>query len=349
MATGLRELAEELGLSMTTVSRALNGFPEVGAATRERVRRAAERTGYRANATARRLATGRANAFGIVFSTERDVLDSPIVTDFLSGVGEVCAAEGIDLLLSPTRPGGEVATCRRLIASGTVDALIVFANLFQDEGMMPLAGSGFPIVVHGRPPEGCAAPSLSIDNRGAFRLGAAHLLALGHRRIALLNGDERQTYAIDRRRGFLDALEAAGVPVRSRDLTSGAHSFRHGLETARRILRDPDRPTALLCSSILTALGAMKAAAERGLAVPADLSLLAHDDGVASLPPEMASSALSTLHSPVRAAGLSVARLALRRIAGDAAGPLTEVWPAELVERESTAAPPDLLPNANCP
>lgn len=340
MTIGLKELAAQLGLSMTTVSRALNGFPEVGAATRARVQAAASAAGYRANVTARRLATGRANAFGIVFSSERDVLESPIVTDFLSGVGDVSAERGIDLILCPTRPGEETASCNRLIAGGTVDALIVFANILLEDGMAALVATGFPVVVHGRPQEGIAVPSLSVDNHAAFHGAAGHLLALGHRRLGLLNGDETQTYAIDRRAGFLAALEEAGLEADPGLLSSGPQTFVQGLAAARAMLARAERPTGLVCSSVLMALGALKAAGEAGLGVPDDLSVVAFDDEVRALPPDMATPSLTTVHSPIRAAGAQVAAMALEAVAGTGPAERTQIWTASLVQRGSTAPPP---------
>ncbi|RFC64517.1 LacI family transcriptional regulator [Fulvimarina endophytica] len=344
---GLKEIAGELGLSLTTVSRALNGYPEVGIETRRRVLSAAERLNYRPNAVARRLATGRANAVGVVSPLSRRTLESPIVMDFLTGVSEKLAEDGLNLVFTQVQEGHEREGCESLIASGTVDGLILFSPLLEDERTASLAELDFPIVAHGRPLHGISVPSLSIDNYEAFRQAAGHLLARGHRRIGLLNGDERQSYAMDRLEGVKAALADAGEGELVL-AAAGEMSFERGRDAVAQML---DRqgvgavskevsgaeapPTALLCSSILLALGAGRALRERGLEIPRDVSIIAHDDQVAALPPILAWPALTTTTSSIRAAGRRVAELLDARIRGEIAADHSEVWKADLVERES--------------
>ncbi|KQT53696.1 hypothetical protein ASG43_17835 [Aureimonas sp. Leaf454] len=338
--TSLKALAAHLKLSQTTVSRALNGYPEVGAKTRRRVLEAAERLDYRPNPVAQGLATGRANAIGILFSIESNMLESPIVADLLTGISETAAERGLAIHLNPIRAGEEVAACERIVRSGAVDALVLLSPILDDPETSVLAEIDFPVVAHGRPIFGQTVASLSVDNVGAFRKGAAYLAALGHHRIALLNGEENRAYGRDRRDGFLMALAAAGLDCDERLMTCGQQTYLRGYAAAEAMLALPERPTAFLCSSVLLATGASRAIAEAGLRIPEDVSLIAHDDAVAALPSDMAFAGLTVLRSPVRAAGRRIGEMAIERARGTPANELVEVWDVPLVEGGSTAPAP---------
>ena len=146
----LKDLADHLGLSQTTVSRALNGYPEVSEATRRRVLEAAERYHYRPNPSARRLATGRAGAIGAVLPTDRNLLVDPHFVEFLAGLGERLVEDEMDIVLCPSRGGDETGTYRRIVAGNRVDALILSGPLVEDERVALLTELGHPFVVHGR-------------------------------------------------------------------------------------------------------------------------------------------------------------------------------------------------------
>jgi LacI family transcriptional regulator len=336
MTMNLKELSAKLGLSQTTVSRALNGYPEVNETTRQRVLAAAERHGYRPSPAARRLATGRAQALGIVFPIERNVLLDPLFIEFLAGVCEVAGRHGFDILVSPTTAAQELATYERLARNGTVDAVILSSPGLEDERIRRVVKRGFPAVVHGRPANAGPVAFLDIDNEGAFYQAGRFLAQLGHRRIALINGDEKLSFAADRRAGFLKALAEAGIEPRDDLVFSGQMSVENGYRFARAALAGKGQPTAFLCSSILVALGVQRAIAEAGLSVPDDVSLIAHDDEMPSFRADHLHPPLTTTRSSIRAAGVRVAEMAIARISGQDPAELREVWPVELVVRGST-------------
>ena len=211
---------------------------------------------------------------------------------------------------------------------------LAMQQLVATSGIADLA---FPIVTHGRPLHGQNVPYLSIDNFGGFRRGAQHLVELGHRRIGLVNGEARQAYAQDRTQGLGAALDEAGIDGAEHLVRYGPLTFTQGYQSTLSILDEFQAPTALLASSILVALGAMKALAERGLRVPQDMSIVAHDDEVAAFPPSMATPQLTTLNSSIRAAGARIAEMALERIASGGKPVPSEVWPVPLTVRGSTA------------
>lgn len=335
----LKQLSAELGLSQTTVSRALNGYPEVSEATRQRVLAAAERTGYRPSPAARRLATGKAYALGMVFPVERNILVEPLFVEFLAGVSETAVRSNFDILISPATAESEVETYARLARNGTVDAVILSSPALDDPRIELVQRLGFPAVVHGRSRFDRPVAFLDIDNEDAFFQATRFLVQLGHRRIALLNGDERMTFAHDRRRGMQRALEAVGLGIDDLIAFSGMMNAESGHRFARAALAEDPRPTAMLCSSILVALGALRAIAEAGLSVPDDVSIVVHDDEMPAFRADQMHPPLTTTRSSIRAAGARVAEMALARMQGEPAEALQEVWPVELVVRESTAPP----------
>lgn len=339
----LKELSAHLGLSQTTVSRALNGYPEVGEATRARVLEAANRFGYRPSQAARRLATGTAHALGIVFPVERNVLLDPLFVEYLAGVSETAGRHRFDILISPAETGNEIATYARLARSGTVDAVLISGPALHDPRLERLIALDFPAIVHGRPAEALPLPSLDIDNRSAFAQATRYLIHLGHRRIALVNGDERLTFALDRRAGVEDALAAAGLALDAGLCTTGPMTVDTGYSAARVALSSPTgRPTAFLCSSVFVALGVLRALGEAGLKVPEDVSIIAHDDEMPAFRADYMTPALTTTRSSIRAAGRRIAEIALARIAGTLDPTAREVWPVDLVVRASTGPAPPL-------
>jgi LacI family transcriptional regulator len=331
----LKDLADRLGLSQTTVSRALNGYPEVNETTRRRVLDAARHYEYRPNPSARRLATGRAGAVGAVLQTDRNLLLDPHYVEFLAGLGEALAQHEIDIVLSPAR-GDEAASYRKIAAGTRVDALILSSPLVEDPRIAMLAKLGMPFILHGRTLSDTPHAWLDIDNEGAFRHAANHLLDLGHTRIALINGTRRLTYAMHRDRGFRAALATRSVTVDEHMVGEGAMTDEVGFRFAERFLAMKPRPTAMLVSSMMMALGAFRAIRSAGLELGREMSMIAHDDVFPFLNPDRMVPTLSTTRSSIRAAGTRVAELALEVIGGRAPDSVHELWPVDLVVRGST-------------
>ena len=208
----LKEFAKLVGMSQTTVSRALNGHPEVNERTRARLVEAARLHGYSPNAHARFLATGHASIIGCVIPvTGRNEIVNPIYADFLAGVGEECAARRFDINLSMVPDDDQAQAYRGLKSKGLISGVIVQFPRHDDTRLALLDSIGLPYVVHGRV-SGHPDPYswVEVNNQRAFERAAGFLLQLGHRRIALLNGDERLDFAHRRREGYLKALREAG-------------------------------------------------------------------------------------------------------------------------------------------
>ena len=335
----LKHLARELGLSQTTVSRALSGYPEVREQTRARVSEAAAKLGYRPNVSALGLATGRSGTIGIVLRS--GVEFGPHTSEFLGGVGERLADDEIDISVSTVESyADELRVYRRLAQTKRVDAVILHSPLPSDERARLLLDLKLPFVLHGRTDIGTPLAWLDIDNRDALRRSTQHLLELGHRRIGLINGPDGMMFAEHREQGYREALTRRRVDVLPHLIANGQFTDEVGFRVTHRFLDRHPRPTAILAGSMMTALGVMRAIRARGLMLGKDVSLIAHDDVFAYLNADNMVPSISTTRSSMRAAGARIAELIQQLLAGTPLGDVHELWPVELVLRESTGPAP---------
>jgi len=244
-------------------------------------------------------------------------------------------------VLSPAAADDEETTYRRIVANKQVDALYLSAPRHADSRIALVQGLGIPYIVHGRS-EGLDFdyPFLDIDNEAAFHDATRLMVQLGHKRVALLNGEETQTFAICRERGVRRALDTSGLVLPPAMLRSVAMTEENGYRAARSLLMQSEAPTAILCSRLIMALGVVRAARDLGRSIPRDLSLIAHDDVFPWLKPENFSVPLTTTRSSIRAAGQRIAERLAARISGQEAGALGEVWPVDLIVRSSIARAP---------
>ncbi|WP_018234791.1 substrate-binding domain-containing protein [Ensifer sp. BR816] len=341
MAVNLKQLAEILGLSQTTVSRALNGYPEVNAETRQRVLQAVRETGYRPNRAAQRLATGKAYSIGLVMPIAPGIDSDIHFGEFLAGLAEEAVKHDFHFVLNPSAPEDEEATFRRLAASGNVDAVFLAYMRANDPRIPMLKALSIPFVVHGRSIGGPRDyPFLDIDNRRAFYDATKLLLQLGHHRIALINGPEYLAFSMRRKKGVVQALDEWGLGFDDELVHHSVMADEYGYRSMQRFLHRPDPPTAVLCSSTVLALGAVRAINQAGLLIGHDISIIAHDDVLPMLKPENFSVPLTTTRSSLRAAGARIATRLIGGIVGRGDYPEQELWRAELIVRASTGPAP---------
>lgn len=340
----LKELASALGLSPTTVSRALNGYPEVNEDTRRRVQEAAIRHNYRPNVRAKSLATGRAMAIGhvIPISTKHEMVN-PIFADFIAGAGETYSRAGYEMILSVVSDADEARAYREMHARGSVDGVIVHGPRAADPRIAMLQEIGLPFVVHGRATganEGYCW--LDINNRRAFQRATEFLLDLGHRRIGFINGLERMDFALRRRTGYLAALAARGLNEDPALMVSGEMTEGYGYRSARAMLARPDPPTAFLVSSMITAIGLRRAASDAGLLLGRDVSVITHDDELSYLRNGEAVPLFTATRSSVREAGRLAAEMLLDVIADPDGAPRQRLLEADLIMGQSTGPAPQI-------
>jgi LacI family transcriptional regulator len=334
----LKELSHIIGLSQTTVSRALNGYPEVSEATRLRVADLAKTHNYRPNARAKGLATGRTHAIGhvIPFSHSHEIVN-PIFGDFISGVGEVYAREGYDLMMSVVSTEDELATYRNLSARSSVDGVVIHAPQLDEPRIALMQKIGLPFVVHGRASnEKTPYAWLDVNNHSAFKRATEFMLDLGHRHIGLVNGLEKMDFAYRRREGYLAALKERGVKADPALMRSAEMTEVFGYQTAKDMLQRETPPTAFLAASMISAIGVRRAIEELGLRMGQDVSVITHDDDLGYLKNGQDVPIFTACRSSVRTAGIKLAQLLLRQIENPDAPPETELLEVELIAGRST-------------
>jgi len=335
----LKELSLNLGLSQTTVSRALNGYPEVSEATRARVKLAATQHNYVPSTRAKGLATGKALAIGHVIPvrSQHEMLN-PVFGDFIAGAGEVYARNGYEMILSILDGSStEEDVYRGMQARRSVDGVVVHGPKMADPRIPLLHDIGLPFVVHGRASEIDTPYSwIDVNNRSAFHNATKALIALGHTRIALLNGLEDMDFAQRRRAGFEDAMREAGLAIDPDQMTSGEMTEDIGYVATKMMLAAKTAPTAFVSSSLIMAMGARRAIEERGLKLGQDVSVLTHDDNLSYLQNGGDDPVFSATRSSVREAGRLVAEMLLHHIAQPLAPPSSHLLDAELVMGQST-------------
>ena len=338
----LKQLAKKLHLSQTTVSRALNDYPEVSEATRARVKAGAEKHGYSPNISARNLAMGQAMAIGhvIPLSTQYEMMN-PIFSDLISAASSVYAEHGYELVLSIVDNAEEEEVYRKLKARRSVAGVVLHAPEMADNRVEFLSAIKLPFAVHGRV-SAHNAPYCWVDvnNRSAFRRATELLLDLGHRRIGLINGVESKDFAFRRRQGFEDALTARGVDIDTALMRSGMLTEEEGYIAVAEMLRLPKRPTAFVVSSMVSAFGAKRGIEDAGLVMGRDVSVVTHDDALSYLKNSGESPIFTSTLSSVREAGRLLAENLIHHINNPAEPMRQELLKADLRLGRSTGPAP---------
>ncbi|MCL6406286.1 LacI family DNA-binding transcriptional regulator [Dickeya dadantii] len=335
----LKQIAKTLGLSVTTVSRALNGYDDVAAETRLRVEDEARRLGYRPNTFARRLKMGRIDAVGLVFPLQPAPLSNTTFMEMVAEISHELSKQEIDLLLIADEEQADHPAFLRMIESRRVDALIVAHTLQQDSRLQYLQSIDFPFLALGRSDLPTPYAWFDFDNQAGAALATRHLIALGHRHIAFLGEHHPQSFIAQRRAGYLDALAAAGITRRDELLRQIAPSRREGYQTTLQWLALPQPPTAIVVDGSTQGEGAALALRDSGrLQGEQAVSLIVYD----GLPAD------SLLEIPVTAitqatrvqVGRQIADMVFRLLAGDAPASLQALWQPQLRAGQTDNPPP---------
>lgn len=311
----LKQLSDQLGLSQTTVSRALNDYPEVNEKTRSRVKHAASIGGYHPDVRAIGLATGKARVIGHVIpvANKNDVFN-PVFTDFIAAASQTYSEFGYELMLKIARSEDETAIYKGLAAARAVDGVVLHSPLRDDPRLALLQEVGLPFVVHGRVLSSDDYSWVDMDNENAFKLATQHLIDLGHTDIALLNGLETLSFAWLRKCGYLDALNENNIAPDARLMASDDLTEQYGFQAANSMLAQEQPPTAFLVSSYIVALGVRRAISLSGLAIGKDISVIIHDDELSYFDNGGVVPQFTSTRSSVRDAGRRVAELLLQKI-----------------------------------
>lgn len=324
-------VAEAVGVSQSTVSRALRGDPRVHADTRRLIEAAAADLGYRPSWLAS-AQPERSRTIGVVVSD----LTNPFFPSLLTPVHDELRLMGYGVVLFAERtdiPTGQEALQNLLDRS--LDGLLVTTATLDSRLAEALDGRDIPVVLLNRYVDGMDVDRVVADNEEGGRAAARHLLELGHERIGVIRGPANTSTSRDRFLGFLDGLDRAGVSLDERLVREGPYSHQCGYQNARELLREAPAPTALICGNDVIAFGAIDAAKSLGLEVPADVSVLGFDD-VPMASWEVFS--LTTVRQPLSDMAREAARLLVERIEHDGdIGPGRErLFATSLVRRSTT-------------
>jgi LacI family transcriptional regulator len=275
MAATIREVARRAGVSVSTVSRVLNGFPFVSDAARERVLEAMEALDYRPDVAARSMRTGGSDAVGFVVSD----ITNPLFAAIAKGADEVLHPRGYQLVLANS--GNDPAHEAELISAlrqRRVDGLIAAVADETAPGLADRLASVRACVLFDREVRGSSADAVCSDHDRGMREALAHLAELGHRRVALVAGDPTQLGSRARIGAYRSAVRALGLARDRRLVVTGVLGRGTGEDAVRRLLELEDRPTAVVAGNNQLLAGALAALREHGLHAPDDISLVGADD-----------------------------------------------------------------------
>jgi LacI family transcriptional regulator len=343
-AVTLKDLAAELELSITTVSRALAGYDDVAEATRRRVLEAAEKTGYVPDVTARRLQKGRTDTIGFVIPTFGPRFSDPYFSELLAGIGNEAARHDFDLLVSTQPPNTpqEQAVYRRLAEGRLVDGLLVVRTRVEDPRITYLAEIGFPFVAFGRSDLDVDFPYVDEDGRRGLELVTQHVLDQGHRCLAFIAAPGDLMFCVYRRAGLEATLERNDLALASEYCIAGDLTQRGGFAAMKQLLDLPSPPTAVIACNDLMALGAISAAHKRGLIVGRDLVITGFDDiplAEHSHPP------LTTVRQPIYSIGRQICSMLIQLIRNEELAERHVLLQPELIIRESSGAGSERAPS----
>ncbi|WP_337013012.1 LacI family DNA-binding transcriptional regulator [Pantoea sp. AS142] len=317
----LKAIAAVLGLSVTTVSRALNGYQDVAQETRKRIEEEAQRRGYRPNAAARRLKTGRANAVGFVYPISASPLSGSDFSDMLLALDHHLARYEINLLLLTDKQQQRQSTLTRLLRSGAVDALIVGHTTPEDSRLLALLQTDFRFLALGRSDLPPTYAWFDVDHLAGSQLAVGWSLAQGRRRIAWLGSNENSTRVRDRRQGYLTALGNVAPYA----MAAVAPSRRAGYQQTRQWLAEGPVPEVIITDCAALAEGAAVALHQAGRAAGEGAILLAGWEGLprdAILDHPIVAIRQATPHQ----AGEQVAEMVMQLINGAPPETLQTLW-----------------------
>ncbi len=339
------DVAAHSGVARVTVSRVLNGGPNVRAEVRERVLRAVSELDYKVNMQARLLAGGGSRQLTLVHESSLDAEPNSYYHSGLElGALRACSDRGFTLstfAVDPTAPD-HTKSLIELVESGRTDGLVLTPPLSDDRALVEaIMRLHCPVIcVAGGDEVRALTASIGIDDEAAGYAMAQFLIGLGHRHFGYIDGPEGHVSAAQRRNGVQRAMAEAGIPLSQLHVERGDFTFRSGIELSKKILAKPGKLTALVCANDDMAAGAMLTVHRKGWAIPGDISISGFDDTPMS---EIIWPPLTTVHQPIRRVGQRAVEMLVDAInsGAGAAEPRFETVPFRIVERASAGRPRD--------
>lgn len=327
----IKDVAKALGISVTTVSRALNGYSDVNEDTRSNIVRVARELNYTPNRTAQKLVKKASNTLAIIVS-EIGTEGSYNTQCILSGAYTFAESIGYEVALFVTNATRQKEkTYYQFCREHDIEGAVVCGISTGDKYFEELIKSEISCVLIDMPAEGGRVSSITIDNVSAAEEAVGYLISNNHRNIAVMNGSKGAYVTHKRFTGYLNAMKKSGIPIKEEYIMYGNYSEETALNIAKKALQKNPEITAFFCSSDLMAIGVMRAARELGLKLPEDLSIVGFDD----IPPSRyVTPSLTTIAQDMFLFGQEAGRLLYKLIKGEECK-RQECLPYKLVIRDS--------------
>jgi DNA-binding LacI/PurR family transcriptional regulator len=272
---GIHDVARHARVSIATVSRTINGVATVDKELAKRVWKAIRELNYFPNTHARALVSGRSRLLGLLVSE----ITNPFFPELVQGFEDVATRHGYEILLVSTNYDPErMKGCIRRMVERNVEGAAVMTFGIEGPLLDELALRQIPMVFVDAAPAQQRMSAIAVNYQKGIREGLQHLAVLGHRRIAFLSGPLVQRSAQLRKAAFLKAAAEIGLEPPEEWLLEGNHTLEGGMAGMEKLLAARERPTAVMCSNDMTAIGALRVLARRGIAVPEEMSVIGFDD-----------------------------------------------------------------------
>ena len=325
------DVAREANVSMATVSRVVNGNPNVKPATRKKVNEVIERLGYRPNAVARGLASKKTTTVGVVIPD----ISSMFYAELARGIEDIATMYKYNIILSnsDSNEDKEMHLIQTMLGK-QVDGLIFMSSNITEEHIKEFKNSPVPVVLAGTTEDTAQIPSVNIDYEQAVIDAITSLTDRGHKKIAMVSGSLQN--AIIKTKmipGYRKALEAANIPYNEEYLVETDMTYDDGMEALNQLMESEDKPTAIFVNSDEAALGVIHAAQDLGISIPEDLEVISSDNTRLAL---MVRPRLTTIVQPLYDIGAVSMRLLTKLMNKEEVDESTVILPYRIEERDST-------------
>ncbi len=329
--TSMKDVAKLAGVSVSTVSRVINSIEGVDKKTRKRVEDAIKKVNYKPNLLASGLRSKSGNLIGLVVPE----IAHPSFSEFIKYNEQFVREMGYGLIIGSTsnNPEKEQLFIDQLIRRN-VDGIIFIRVSNSDQAISQLTKTQIPFIVLDRGSENEDYPSVLMDNEGAGRLAAKHLMDLGHKQIACLTGPQNLSLCRDRLTGFITEIESRGLSLPQSRIFEGDFKFANGVQFIKDLLANDSAVSAVWAQNDMMALGVMAGARDLGLELPRDLSVVGVDDVNCS---HMVRPRLTTIRQPFKEMSRMAVELVITKEVPQKEDNSPQIVPVELLVRESTA------------
>ncbi|MCA0044446.1 LacI family DNA-binding transcriptional regulator [Celeribacter litoreus] len=333
----ITDLSQALCLTKGTVSRALNGYPDISEATRLRVVRAAQAMGYRPLTHAQAIKTGRSRSIGFVVELSQKDAHRPFLAEFLAGLTQAASYEGWTLTVATSETEADtLKIMRSLVQQQKADGFILPRVLWQDPRIALLSAEKIPFICYGRPKNYENLSYFDIESELSMREAVQHFVDLGHQQIAYIGSATHYAFSHHRRDGYLRGMNEAGLVPDPFLIKEGVVSAEDAAEATRGLLALDEPPTAVLCATDTLARGVYEVANQIGLKIGSEISVIGYDGS-----PEASAMwpHLSTFSIDNRKAGVALGTMFIDRIREPDAPVVQTLLQSHLCRAGSTGAP----------